>query len=532
MTQELTSAPIELTQNQYGNQLQSLFMVDKQSNSNIHVMCSEIKPYQDARMGRWYTSAFMRFHLVINPNANLSTDEILQMMSDPSVSSRQKYSNFSSRGALLNPIYTSRHSVDSSSSTQSLIRELKFAFTSSRVSLGNKKPDEVARSMMTQITEQILEFTTEQTKAIKLGSLKVSGDRSFVVAPILRANVPTVLFGSGGLGKSSIASVLGLSVVSGIPIPPFQDSQMGGVLWIDYEEDEEIFNERLVCLKRGLAKHADEITSSMLYTNAEVQHSTSTLLSTIDDEENVFHYISLSEPLQGHIDFIKQQIRTNDIKLVVIDSMAGALGGAQNDAEAITELYNSMRSVSTAENPVATLIIDHVAKSGSTADGSATHAPIGSITKYNRARSVWEIVRDEEEQEENLLGLYHRKSNVSRRSSPIGIRLSFSENEDGSQLEEMWSSEHDIAISDALASKVPLTTRIKNVLIDASKTTEKSMTAKGIAEMLSMETEPEIKSISELLRRQTQKLNPTIVRDEAFAEKPYRYQAIPMRSVS
>ena len=101
--------------------------------------------------------------------------------------------------------------------------------------------------------------------------------------------------------------------------------------------------------------------------------------------------------------------------MVIIDSLAGATAGMVSDSEVNTKFFNALRSVR-----ATALIIDHVSKEG------GERGPIGTVFKWNRARSVWEMKKSQQEGDNfSRVALYHRKMNGGKLQRPLGYELDF-----------------------------------------------------------------------------------------------------------
>ena len=108
--------------------------------------------------------------------------------------------------------------------------------------------------------------------------------------------------------------------------------------------------------------------------------------------------------------------------LVTADSLGPACGAEPESADAAIRTLNALRSITPAK-----LVIAHVSKVMADQRGAAR--PFGSVFVQNLPRNVWELRKGEDEETENILtvGLYHRKSNLGRLSSPFGLQFEFAE---------------------------------------------------------------------------------------------------------
>jgi len=86
--------------------------------------------------------------------------------------------------------------------------------------------------------------------------------------------------------------------------------------------------------------------------------------------------------------------------------------------------------------------------------------PFGSVFKWNRARSLFEVRQCQEPGQDIIeLGLYHRKCNEGRLLKPIGLRLEF-HNKSSEVLESVVFNETDIREVPELAKGLKLKDRL------------------------------------------------------------------------
>ncbi len=214
-----------------------------------------------------------------------------------------------------------------------------------------------------------------------------------LIYPLLPAGKATVLFGDGGTGKSYMAVAMAVSVKTGREvIPGLHPNVMGEVLYLDWETDADDMNMRIRNVCAGL-----------------------------DIEPVNIRYRSCSRVLSDIVESVMVEVAARDVVLVVIDSAALAMGGAAHEsadpADAVVRFYSALREVG-----VTTLIIDHVAKSGTSGK------PYGSTYKHNLARATWELRQSKTTDEQVAhLGLFHRKHNTSRKYDAMGYSMEWDE---------------------------------------------------------------------------------------------------------
>jgi hypothetical protein len=218
-----------------------------------------------------------------------------------------------------------------------------------------------------------------------------SGPR-FLLDPIAPIQETTVLAGDGGAGKSYFALALALAITSGARLPGgLQPGIRGPVLVLDWESTEEEFAERTYLLAKGLGCRVQDL-----------------------------HYKPMVLPLVAELAAVRAEVSRLAAVAVLVDSLAPASGSEPEGADAAVRTMTALRALT----PASRLVVAHVSKAA--ADSSAPARPFGSVFIQNLARSVWEVRRsDEDDGDDLLLGLYHRKVNTGRRHRPIALRLRF-----------------------------------------------------------------------------------------------------------
>jgi hypothetical protein len=221
----------------------------------------------------------------------------------------------------------------------------------------------------------------------------ICAEEEFLIEPFLYRGKPNLLYGEGGVGKSYLALVMCL--VAQLP-------HLGGklglrcdtatpALYLDYESDKQ------------------EMTKRLAY------------LAAFSEEEEPLLYRECTLPLVDDIESIQEIVVENGIGLIIVDSLGVALGGSDlNDAVTATSFFSVLRRLK-----VTSLILTHLSKESL---NNKHTSPFGSVFFYNLARSVWEVRREQGEEGEISLGLFHKKNNQGKLFPPIGYGLIFGEN--------------------------------------------------------------------------------------------------------
>ena len=140
------------------------------------------------------------------------------------------------------------------------------------------------------------------------------------------------------------------------------------------------------------------------------------------------------------------------ITFVVLDSLMAFTGGDAS-AEAAGRLFAALRQLN-----VTCLSLGHVPKQK--AEGQEEHTVYGSVFNSNYARSVWELKCEQETSADSaVLGLFHRKSNLSRKHAPLGLRVTH--NAEGTYVRY---ESYNLSATTELLNALPLPARIRNLL--------------------------------------------------------------------
>lgn len=242
------------------------------------------------------------------------------------------------------------------------------------------------------------------------------------VNPLVLDKKPTILYGDGGLGKSSLALLVAMLVAAGESAAGLSAIR-GRVLYLDYEDSFEVHVRRMKAISVCHPQLA----------NAEIR------------------YQSHTEPIWNIVPTLLRRVQSDRINFLVLDSLAPATCGDAS-AEAATKAFRALRMLN-----VGALILAHIPKVTEQQQESSIY---GSVFFKNFARSTWELRREQEVgAEESILGLFNKKSNLSRLHPPIGLRVR--QNSDSSALHY---DACDLAETIELAKGLPIANRIRMFL--------------------------------------------------------------------
>jgi len=248
----------------------------------------------------------------------------------------------------------------------------------------------------------------------------------FRVDPLIWNGQPTLCYGAGGLGKSLFAVYLSVLVASGVPTTKLTP-EPGNVLYLDYESDVRTWHRRAESISQGL-----------------------------DVDPHPIVYRRSAQPLQSEAEVLQRIVAEQQIDLVVVDSGGPACGGIPEASENTLQFFSALRSLG-----CASLIVGHVAKK----DGGRS-GPFGSVYWTNISRSVWEIAKTQElEQDYIEFALTHRKTNEGRLHKPLAYRIDFAPG-------KTEFTNIDIKSNSELSKSLPTGDRITEALKQSAKKAE------------------------------------------------------------
>lgn len=190
-------------------------------------------------------------------------------------------------------------------------------------------------------------------------------------------------------------------------------------------------------------------------------------------------YVRCDRPLVFEVDRLRRIVRENQVEYAIYDSVAFASDGPPEAAEVAGRYFRAVRQVG-----CGSLHVAHVSKAL-----DADKKPFGSTFWHNGARSTWFAKLADETAGSNVLtvGLYHRKSNLARLCQPVGLSVTFED-------EQVIIRRADLADSPDLASQLSVRQRMVYLLKRGA------MPAEQIAEEI--EADPE--TVKRTIRRNRQ----------------------------
>lgn len=297
--------------------------------------------------------------------------------------------------------------------------------TNTRI-LAQRRPDIPWADVLEAACYGTVSAWREGNAVVHLGTLPVVRNKPQCIAKVLPAEETTVVFAAGGSGKSYLALACGMAVQCGIALPNgLVPHVTGQVLYLDWESNQDEHNARVDELARGWGiPHPDII------------------------------YRPMHRGIADDIPATRRLIARYDVKLVIVDSLGGALAGKPEDGEVNLRTFNALRMLS----PATRLVVAHTSWAGAEQKEGQAHI-FGSVFATNMARSVWELRKSNDRTDVLDIALFHRKVNRGRLQSPLGLRFTIDE--------ATWTTTitaRDVDDTPDLAVYAPLGQRIRAAL--------------------------------------------------------------------
>lgn len=167
-----------------------------------------------------------------------------------------------------------------------------------------------------------------------------------------------------------------------------------------------------------------------------------------DPHTPTIHYLRCDRALTYETDRIQREVRRLNIDYWVADSIAFATNGPPEAAEHAMAYFRAVRQIG-----IGSLHLAHVNRSE-----TSDQKPFGSSFWHNSARATWFIKPSDAEDTSSItIGLFNKKSNLTRRQRTVGFEFRFTD-------EFTYVERVDIADVDDLASKLPIWDRVRHLL--------------------------------------------------------------------
>ena len=248
---------------------------------------------------------------------------------------------------------------------------------------------------------------------------------TYALNPLVFKKKPTILYGDGGLGKSTLGLFCAMLVSTGQQIAGL-GALKGRALFLDWEDDEDVHIRRYHAIVAGHPSLAE---------------------ARVDYQE-------CDEPLPRMLHTLIRRIQADKITFVVVDSLLACNSGDAS-AEGVSKLFDAIHLLR-----VECLLLGHVPKAP--LEGQQEQTVYGSVFNKNRARCTWEIKKQQEIGDDaSILGLFNWKSNHSRLHPALGFKVTQNEHTTSIQYEPF-----DLSQASELVTALPLHNQIRNLLED------------------------------------------------------------------
>ena len=285
--------------------------------------------------------------------------------------------------------------VEQGEAREHLIGGLRFNLTTTAGRSGIAKSLAARRNgvdwggMMEQVCVYALKKFREQAQPVKLGYYPEDADIKFLLRPTIPEGVSTLLFGYGGMAKTTLALAWGLIVQleeAKLGLVPKQEP----IMLLDWETNQDIANRTLIALHAGMG-----------FVGAMPE----------------IIYRRCRRPLLEFIEDVKADVDREGIGLIILDSMGKACGGEKELKE------NALPTMSALEWLGKTnLIISHRPK-GEEGKGRGTY---GSIYVENDVRQAFRVEARHMPGEDALhVALFHTKYNLMSPLHPFGYQITW-----------------------------------------------------------------------------------------------------------
>jgi hypothetical protein len=236
-------------------------------------------------------------------------------------------------------------------------------------------------------------------RVVRLAEVEPPGPRRYRVKGLVPAAYVTLLYGDGGVAKSSLALALAVAVSGGSRNWLGRDVENAPVLYVDFELDLEEQSRRVhqVCRGQGLDSPPDDL----LYMSA------------------------LGYPFGNAFAAALEACEEHGVGLLILDSLGPALHGDAEAARDVIGFFQERVEPFRAEG-VAVLIIDHQSRLQA-GQSYQSKGAFGSVFKTNLARSVIQAEATERGEGTLTVRLRQKKHNFGPLADPFGVKIAFSE---------------------------------------------------------------------------------------------------------
>ena len=373
------------------------------------------RPYIDAFAGgirlRWVYSD-IEFAVDITRITDKATAEVTFYSSEPN----------SDRETLL--LSTNRVDFLSTTHKSNLVKQLRsIGHTEDFISFCDweRKVNDIALAVIQNCRKDIPAVEVRIETDISLSP-------EYAIKPILYSGLPNIIFGDYASLKSITAMTLAYIVQlpykdNGLGISPGRDTSTC-CLWLDYEGQRDSFKRQWSAIQRGFMPDSEL--------------------------ENIILYKEMTVPLADAVATVRDEMVSNRIEMVIVDSLGPAAGGNLNDPEPAIRYHEALRLLGGTS-----LTLAHNSKDPNTDSKSV----FGSVFFSNLARSIWQCKAEKEPLENRAtVSLKQIKASLSQLHATMGLCYDFDEDTN-----RITVTKTDLSDT-SLAGDLPLSIRIRNLL--------------------------------------------------------------------
>lgn len=296
--------------------------------------------------------------------------------------------------------------------------------------LVDKCPSQDWEHIIELVCLETLESLRQGEPATELWTYENVDPPQYLVHPLVAEGQPNFLYGPGGTAKSYVALLLATILQLGWQDNPFSwgtDGRSYPVAYLDWETTKNETHWREKCLKNGLALPDFPLT-----------------------------YRRCHQPLADDIEAITAIIESSGAKALIIDSLAAACGGEiTNEVQPATRFFAALRGLN-----LTSIIVAHTPRRSEGIEKEI----YGTVFFTNYGRNNWEIKKTQQiDEDEFIVGLFHRKTNLSKLHKPIGLRFEFGDGWTKVKLVDLQAT--------ALSAALPISEQILEILKHGSLTT-------------------------------------------------------------
>jgi hypothetical protein len=214
-----------------------------------------------------------------------------------------------------------------------------------------------------------------------------SKECKWLLEPFVQEDQINTIFGMGSSGKTLLSLYFAKEIA---------DTMGHKILFIDYEDTPGGWKSKLAKITK-MGSFNPDILKKFVYFDSE------------------------QIPIAEQVDKIREVIKRQNIKLVIVDSASLATGESTSDEKSAVRLVSALKLLRTT-----ILLIAHQRKN----NGDQT--PIGSIQYENQSRNVWNVSGNPDDSDNHVIhvALKHTKANNTfLRREPLGYCINYTDKE-------------------------------------------------------------------------------------------------------